>query len=57
MASALPWGHLTLLKYLHHKQHELWGLQEGRYFKNTVSFIFICWGSQELANRRAVYKN
>lgn len=33
MAFAMLWGHLTSLKYLHHKQHELWGLQEGRCFK------------------------
>lgn len=33
MAFAMLWGHLTSLKYLHHKQHELWGLQEGHCFK------------------------
>lgn len=43
------WGHLTPLKYLHHKQHELWGLREGRCFK--IQFPLF----SKLAIRRALH--
>lgn len=38
MAFAWRWGHLCSVKYLHHKQHDLWGLQVGARLEQ--SFIF-----------------
>lgn len=51
------WGHLTSLKYLHHKQHELWGLQEGRCFKIQFPLFSSAGAVRKLAIRRALHGN
>lgn len=57
MAFAMLWGHLTSLKYLHHKQHELWGLQEGRCLKIQFPLFSSDGAVSKLAIRRALYGN
>lgn len=51
------WGHLTSLKYLHHKQHELWGLQEGRCFKIQFPLFSSVGAGRKLAIRGALHGN
>lgn len=51
------WGQLTSLKYLHHKQHELWGLREGRCFKIQFPLFSSAGAVRKLAIRRAPYGN
>lgn len=51
------WGRLTSLKYLHHKQHELWGLQEGHCVKIPFSSFSSAGMVGKLAIRAVMYGN